>query len=62
VSDATIWSITLESSIVTLEASFSLGHYVYNTGVTNGDLSIDDHNMFIVQATGVVLTEFLTTV
>ncbi len=31
-SDATIWSITLESSIATLEASFTLVYYVYSTG------------------------------
>jgi hypothetical protein len=34
VSDATIWSITLESSNTIQEASFTLIHDVYSTGVT----------------------------
>jgi hypothetical protein len=37
VSDATIWSVTLESSITILELSFTLIYNVYNTGVTYGD-------------------------
>jgi hypothetical protein len=45
-SDATIWSITLESSITILEASFTLICDVYGTGI-----SYDDRDMFIVQAT-----------
>jgi hypothetical protein len=43
VSDATIWSITLESSVMIREASFILINDVYNTGVTN-----DDHQLTIV--------------
>jgi hypothetical protein len=46
VSDATIWSITLESSITILQASFTLICDVYSTGI-----SYDDRDMFIVQAT-----------
>ncbi len=48
-SDATIWSVTLEPSITILDASFTLIYNVYGTGVTH-----DDRNMFIVQATGIV--------
>jgi hypothetical protein len=33
-SDATIWSVTLESSIIVLEASFTLINDVYSTGIT----------------------------
>ncbi len=33
VTDDTIWSITLESSITILEASFKLIYDVYNTGI-----------------------------
>jgi hypothetical protein len=57
VSDATIWSVTLESSIMILEASFALIYEVYNTFVTYGLMiivnqsAIDNHNMFTVQAT-----------
>ncbi len=43
VSDATIWSITLDSSITILEASFALIYDVYGTGVT-----YDDHQYMIV--------------
>jgi hypothetical protein len=39
ISDATIWSITLESSIMLLEESFMISTVV-----------IYNHNMFIVQA------------
>ncbi len=34
VSDATIWSVILELSIMILEASFSLIYEVYCTGIT----------------------------
>jgi hypothetical protein len=37
VSDDTIWSITLELSIMLLEVSFTLICAVYNTGVTYYD-------------------------
>jgi len=37
VSDATIWSVTLELSITILEASFTLIYDVYNTVVTYDD-------------------------
>ena len=51
-SDATIWSITQELSIIILEASFILIYDVYSVGVTYAHhQSIDDHIMFIVQAT-----------
>jgi len=46
VSDATIWSVTLESSITILEASFTLIYDVYSTGIT-----YDDRTMFKTQAT-----------
>ncbi len=36
-SDATIWSVALESSIVILEASFTLIFDVYSRGVTYDD-------------------------
>jgi hypothetical protein len=37
VSAATIWSVTLESSIMILEASISLNYDVYGTGITYDD-------------------------
>ncbi len=40
VSDASIWSVTLESSIMFLEALFTLLYDVYSTGVSNDDLYI----------------------
>ncbi len=40
VSDATIWSITLELSITILEASFTLIYYVYGIGDTR-----DNHHV-----------------
>jgi hypothetical protein len=40
VSDATIWSVTLESSITILEASFTLFYFVYSTGIAY------DHRQF----------------
>jgi hypothetical protein len=49
VSDAKIWSFTLESSNMILEASFTLIYYVYSTGIT-----YDNCNIFIVQATKVI--------
>ncbi len=51
VSDATIWSITVESSIVILEASFTLSYDVYSTDVTYDDHQIDNCNIFIAQTT-----------
>ncbi len=36
-SDATIWSVTLESSIRALKALISLNYDVYGTGVTYVD-------------------------
>ncbi len=36
-SDATIWSIALESSIMILEASFTLIFYIYSIGITYDD-------------------------
>jgi hypothetical protein len=40
VSDSTIWSVTLELSITTLEASFTLIYDVYSTGITYDDCQI----------------------
>ncbi len=40
VSEATIWSITLESSITILEASFTLIYNVTSTGVTYDDCQL----------------------
>ncbi len=37
VSDATICSITLESSITILQASFTLIYDIYSTGITYDD-------------------------
>jgi hypothetical protein len=37
VSDATIWSVTLESSIMILEVSFTITFDVYGTGITYDD-------------------------
>jgi hypothetical protein len=37
VSGATIWSVTLESSIMILEASFTLICDAYSTGITYDD-------------------------
>jgi len=45
VCDATVWSITLDSAIMILEASFTLICDVYRTGIT-----YDDRNVFIVHA------------
>ncbi len=47
VSDATVFSVTLKSSIMTPEVSFTIVYDVYKIGIT-----VDDHNMFIVQSTG----------
>jgi hypothetical protein len=47
-SDATIRSVTLQSSITTLERSLPIIDDVYCIGIT-----FDDRNMFIVHATGV---------
>jgi hypothetical protein len=52
-SEATIWSINLESSIMIFEVSFTLIYDVYSTGITCEDGQL----MFIVQATGVIRTE-----
>jgi hypothetical protein len=38
VSDATIWSITVELSVTILESSFSVIYDVYSTGITYDDL------------------------
>ncbi len=49
VSDATIWSVTLESLLMILmiiKASFTLIYDVYITGIT-----YDNCNMFITQST-----------
>ncbi len=53
-SDTTIWSITLESSIAILfvsimniQSSITLLENIYNTGVTH-----DNCNVFIAKATG----------
>jgi hypothetical protein len=46
VSGATICSITLESSIMILDESFTLIYDVYSSGITH-----DDCDMFILQAT-----------
>ncbi len=43
VSDATIWSITLESLIMTLEVPFTLIYDVYST-----DITYDDHQVSII--------------
>ncbi len=54
-SDATIWSDTLELSIMILEVSFKLIYDVNSRGITydgHHQSSIDNHNMFIVQASG----------
>ncbi len=54
VSDATIWSVTLDSSITILEASFTLIYVVYTIGISYDNcqwLSIDNCSMFILQAT-----------
>ncbi len=40
VSDVTIWRVTLESSIMILEASFTLIYDVYCTGVTYDDCQL----------------------
>jgi hypothetical protein len=53
VSDATIWSITLESSIMILEVSFTLMYDVYIALASLISSSIDDCNISIVQANGV---------
>jgi hypothetical protein len=37
VSDVTIWSATLESSVTILEASFTLIYEVYSTGIAYND-------------------------
>ncbi len=46
VSDATIWSVTLKSSLMILESSFTLIYDIYITGIT-----YDNCNMFITQST-----------
>jgi hypothetical protein len=50
VSDATIWSVTVESSITILEAPFTVFYDVYSTGITYSDCLLMI-TMFIVQAT-----------
>jgi hypothetical protein len=40
VSNATIWSITLELSIMILEALFILIYDIYNTGITYDDCQL----------------------
>ncbi len=45
VSDATVWSVTLELSIMILEVSFLLIYDVYSTGVT-----YDDHQLTIIKS------------
>ncbi len=40
VSDATIWSIALESSSMTLEALFTLIYDVYSTGISYNDCQL----------------------
>jgi hypothetical protein len=57
VSDATIWSVTLESSNTTQEASSTLTYDVYSTGVTYDEYKIDNCNLFIVQARGWIFTK-----
>ncbi len=47
VSDATIWSINLELSVMILEASLSLICDTYGKGIT-----YNDHQLFIVQVSG----------
>jgi hypothetical protein len=39
-SDTTIWSVTLESSITIVEASFTLICEVYSTGITCDDCQL----------------------
>jgi hypothetical protein len=51
VSDGTIWSITLESSIAILEASFKLIYDAHSTSITYDDHQLTIVNVFIVQAT-----------
>ncbi len=58
VSDTTIWSITLESSVTILETSFSLIYDVYSAGITHDDHQMIDHNMLIVQATGLIFESY----
>ncbi len=43
VSDATIWSVTHKSSIMILEASFTLIRDAYSTGIT-----YEDHNQSLI--------------
>jgi hypothetical protein len=54
VSDATIWSIIQEWSIMIPDDSFTLIRDVQSTGITYDDHQslIDVCNMFIVQTTG----------
>jgi len=40
VSDATIWSITLELSIAILEVQFTLNKDAYSTGITYDDCQL----------------------
>jgi hypothetical protein len=40
VSDATTWSVTLESSMMILEASFALIYDVYNASITNDNCQL----------------------
>ncbi len=55
VSNATIWSITIDSSVMLLEVSFTLIYADYSTGITyNG------HDIFIVQATGAYFDGIVT--
>jgi len=48
VNDATSWSFTLESSIILLESSIMLLENIFSTGITHGQSSYDNPNMFIV--------------
>ncbi len=46
VSDATIWSVTLKSSITNLELSFTLIYDVYSTGVTFNNRQLTVENVY----------------
>jgi hypothetical protein len=49
VSDATIWSATLDSSIMIQDALFSVIYYVYSTSI-----NYDAINVFIAQTTDIL--------
>jgi hypothetical protein len=46
VSDATIWIVTLESSIIILEASFSHIYDVYSTSITYDETIVNGTAQF----------------